>query len=81
MKFFWFILIGLAIGWLAGKFVKVGGYGALGDLMVGVIGALFGGLLFGSLGAPAGGGLLGSFILATLGAVVLLMVLHKFRRA
>lgn len=81
IPFVWFILIGLAAGWLAGKFVKGGRYGVRGDLVVGVIGALVGGLLFGSLGVPTEGGLLGSFIVATIGAIVLLMVLHTFRRA
>jgi uncharacterized membrane protein YeaQ/YmgE (transglycosylase-associated protein family) len=50
MSFIWFILIGLVAGWLAGQVMKGGGYGLLGDLIVGVIGALLGGWLFGVLG-------------------------------
>ena len=76
MELFWFILIGLAAGWLAGQFMKGGGYGAVGDIVIGVIGALIGGLLFGTLGVSAGGGLLGSLIVATIGAIVLLSLLR-----
>ena len=47
MEFVWFILIGIAAGWLAGQIMKGGGFGVLGDLIVGVIGALLGGFLFG----------------------------------
>ena len=46
MDILWFILIGIAAGWLAGQFMKGGGYGILGDLVVGVIGGVLGGLLF-----------------------------------
>ena len=42
----WFILIGLTVGWIAGQFLKGGGFGILGDIVVGVIGALIGGFLF-----------------------------------
>ena len=50
MNFVWFILIGIAAGWLAGQIMKGGGFGLLGDLIVGVIGALLGGFLFGLFG-------------------------------
>ena len=75
MNIFWFILIGIAAGWLAGQIMKGGGYGVVGDLVVGVIGALVGGFLFGLLGIAAGG-LLGSLIMATVGAVVLIALLR-----
>ena len=75
MNIFWFILIGIAAGWLAGQIMKGGGYGVVGDLVVGVIGALVGGFLFGLLGITAGG-LLGSLIMATVGAVVLIALLR-----
>jgi uncharacterized membrane protein YeaQ/YmgE (transglycosylase-associated protein family) len=67
-------LIGLAAGWLAGKIMK-GGFGLIGDLIVGVIGALLGGFLFGLLGISAAG-LLGSLITATIGAIVLIWLLR-----
>ena len=81
MEFVWFILIGLAAGWLAGQFMKGGGFGVIGDIVVGVVGALLGGFLFGALGLSAGGGLLGSLIVATIGAVVLLFLLRLIKRA
>jgi uncharacterized membrane protein YeaQ/YmgE (transglycosylase-associated protein family) len=57
MEFLWFILIGLAAGWLAGQLMKGGGFGIVGDIVVGVVGALLGGFLFSLLGVSAGGGL------------------------
>ena len=81
MDFVWFILIGLAAGWLAGQVMKGGGFGVLGDIVVGVIGALLGGFLFRTFEVSAGGGLLGSLIVATIGAIVLLVVLRLIKKA
>jgi uncharacterized membrane protein YeaQ/YmgE (transglycosylase-associated protein family) len=81
MEFVWFILIGLAAGWVAGQLMKGGGFGAVGDIIVGVIGALLGGFLFRTLGVSAGGGLLGSLIVAIIGAVVLLFLLRLIKKA
>jgi len=80
MSFVWFMLIGLAAGWLAGQLVKGGGFGLVGDLVVGMIGALIGGTLFGMFGLAATG-LLGSLITATVGAIVLIVILRALRRA
>ena len=76
-----FILIGLAAGWLAGQIMKGGGFGVVGDIVVGVIGAVIGGFLFQRSGVYAGGGLLWSLIVATIGAIILLFVLRLFKRA
>lgn len=81
MDFIWFILIGLAAGWLAGQLMRGGGFGLVGDIVVGVIGALLGGFLFATFGVSTGGGLLGSLIVATIGAVVLLFVLRLIKTA
>jgi len=81
MEFVWFIVVGLVAGWLAGLLVKGGGFGVIGDIVVGVLGALLGGFLFASLGASAGGGLIGSIIVATIGAVILIAVLRLIKRA
>jgi uncharacterized membrane protein YeaQ/YmgE (transglycosylase-associated protein family) len=81
MDFIWFILIGLAAGWLAGQLVKGGGFGLVGDIIVGIIGALLGGFLFSTFGVSTGGGLLGSLIVATIGAVVLLFGLRLIKSA
>ena len=79
MGFLWFILIGIAAGWLAGQIMKGGGFGLIGDLVVGVIGALLGGWLFGLAGIGAGG-LLGQLVVATVGAIVLLLLLRLIKR-
>ena len=81
MELAWFIVIGLAAGWLAGQVMEGGGFGVIGDIVVGVIGALLGGFLFSTLGVSAGGGLLGKLIVATIGAVVLLFLLRLIKRA
>jgi uncharacterized membrane protein YeaQ/YmgE (transglycosylase-associated protein family) len=80
MNLIWFLIVGLVAGWLAGVLVKGGGFGLIGDLVVGVVGALIGGFLFSALGLAAGGGLLGSIIVATIGAVVLLFVVRLIKR-
>ena len=81
MELVWFILVGLIAGWLAGMIVKGGGYGLVGDIVVGILGALLGGFLFGSLGGAVGGGLLGSIVVATLGAIILVAILRLIKRA
>jgi uncharacterized membrane protein YeaQ/YmgE (transglycosylase-associated protein family) len=81
MNFIWFLIIGLIAGWLAGTLVKGGGFGLVGDLIVGVVGAFLGGFLFSILGVSAGGGLIGSLIVATIGAVVLLFLIRLIKRA
>jgi uncharacterized membrane protein YeaQ/YmgE (transglycosylase-associated protein family) len=81
MSLLWFLVVGVLAGWLAGKLVKGGGFGLVGDLAVGIVGALVGGFLFNSLGISAGGGLIGSIIVATIGAVVLLFAVRLIKRA
>ncbi len=76
---FWFLLIGLVAGWLAGRIMK-GGFGLIGDLIVGVIGAFLGGWIFSLLGISAGG-ILGSLVTALVGAVVLIFLLRLIKRA
>lgn len=80
MDVVWFILVGLAAGWLAGQVMGVGGQGLVGDLIVGVIGALLGGFLFRIVGLTVGGGLLGSLVVATVGAVTLIAGLRVLKR-
>ncbi len=71
-----FLAIGAVAGWLAGQFMRGGGFGLLGNIVVGIVG----GFLFGLLGIAAGG-LLGSLITAVVGAVVLLFVVGLIKRA
>jgi uncharacterized membrane protein YeaQ/YmgE (transglycosylase-associated protein family) len=81
MNLLWFLIVGLIAGWLAGLVMKGGGYGVVGDMIVGVIGALLGGWLFGQLGISAGGGLIGAIIVAFIGAVILIFLLRVIKRA
>ncbi|WP_281301920.1 MULTISPECIES: GlsB/YeaQ/YmgE family stress response membrane protein [unclassified Iodidimonas] len=79
MSLLWFLLIGLAAGFIAGKLMRGAGFGLLGNLLVGVIGAVLGGFLFGLFGLQAYG-LLGNLVVATLGAIVLLWLSSLLRK-
>lgn len=76
----WFLVIGLAAGWLAGQIMKGGGFGLVGNLVVGVVGAILGGWLFGALGITTYG-LVGSLISAVVGAIVLLFIVGLIKKA
>lgn len=76
-----FLLIGAVAGWLAGVLVKGYGFGLVGNIVVGIVGAFVAGLLFPAIGLGFGGGIVGSIIYATLGAVVLLLVIRVIKRA
>ncbi len=80
MSFLLFLLIGAIAGWLAGVIMKGGGYGLIGDIVVGVIGGFIGGWLFGWLGFAPGAGLIGSIVTALVGAIVLIGILRLFTR-
>jgi uncharacterized membrane protein YeaQ/YmgE (transglycosylase-associated protein family) len=80
MEFIWFIIVGLVAGWLAGVIMKGGGYGVIGDIVVGIVGALIGGWLFSTMGVSTGGGLLGSIIVALIGAIILIFLLRLIKR-
>ena len=74
------IVIGIAAGWLAEQ-IMGRNHGLLTNLVVGVLGAIIGGFLSANLlGVPAGGFNLTTFIVATIGAVILLFVLGLFKR-
>jgi uncharacterized membrane protein YeaQ/YmgE (transglycosylase-associated protein family) len=75
-----FLVVGVVAGWMAGRIMKGGGFGLLGDMVVGVIGAFVGGWLFGLLGI-ATGGILGLLVTALVGALVLLYVIRLVKRA
>ena len=80
MNFLMFLIIGIAAGWLAGQLMKGGGYGLIGDLVIGVIGAFLGGWLLGAIGISAGG-FIGSLVTATIGAVLLLFLIRMIKKA
>lgn len=78
MGLLWFLIIGALAGWLAGHFMKGSGFGVVGDIIIGCIGAFIGGYLFGVAGVSSGGGLIGSLVVAFIGAVVLLFIVRLF---
>ncbi|MBS0219832.1 MAG: GlsB/YeaQ/YmgE family stress response membrane protein [Proteobacteria bacterium] len=75
------LIIGAVAGWLAGTLVKGGGFGLIGDIVVGIVGAFIGGWLAGALGITLGGGLIASIVTATIGAIILIVILRAIRRA
>ena len=72
------IISGIVAGWLAGVIVKGGGFGLIGDLVVGLIGGLIGGWLAGILGLQASSWF-GQILVAALGGVVFVVVLRAIR--
>lgn len=78
MDFLWFLLIGLAAGWIAGQVLKTG-FNLVVTLIVGVVGAIVGGALFSTIGlVPVG--LLGSLISATVGAILCILALQYVKK-
>ena len=71
----WWLIVGLIAGFLASRVMRGGGYGLIGDIVVGIIGALIGGWLAGLLGLGSFG-LIGTIIVAFIGACILLAILH-----
>lgn len=79
MSLLWFIIIGIIAGWIAGLIMKGHGFGVVGDLAIGVVGAIIGGFLLQLVGIQAYG-LSGSLAMSVLGAVVLLAIVGMLRR-
>jgi len=75
------LVIGAVAGWLAGQIVRGMGFGLIGNIVVGIVGAFIAGWLLPRIGIVIGGGMIGSIINATIGAVVLLVILGLIRRA
>jgi uncharacterized membrane protein YeaQ/YmgE (transglycosylase-associated protein family) len=74
-----FLAIGALAGWLAGTLMKGGGFGLLGNIVVGIIGAVIGGFVFGLLGITASG-LIGSLVTAVVGAGILLFLVGLVKK-
>jgi uncharacterized membrane protein YeaQ/YmgE (transglycosylase-associated protein family) len=75
------LIIGAVAGWLAGQIMTGGGFGLVGNIIVGIIGALVGGWLLPRLGVYIGGGVVGAIINAAIGAIIVLFVISLVRRA
>jgi uncharacterized membrane protein YeaQ/YmgE (transglycosylase-associated protein family) len=74
------LFVGLVAGWLAGKIVRGTGYGIIGDILVGIGGALVASLLFPKIGIHLGSGLVSEIIYSAIGAIILLLVVRLVRR-
>jgi uncharacterized membrane protein YeaQ/YmgE (transglycosylase-associated protein family) len=73
------LFVGLVAGWLAGQIVRGTGFGIIGDLIVGILGAFIGSWLLPQLGIHIGAGMISAIVNATIGAILLLLVIRLFR--
>lgn len=73
------LVVGIIAGWLAGKVVRGTGFGLIGDLLVGIAGALVASLLFPRLGITLGSGLISEILFSALGAIILLLIVGLLR--
>lgn len=76
----WWLLVGLVAGFLASRVMRGGGYGLIGDIVVGLIGAFIGGWLAGFLGIGGSSSLIVTIVIAFIGACILLAILHAVTR-
>ena len=74
------LLIGAIAGWLAGQIVQGTGFGLVGDIIIGIVGAFIASWLFPQLGLHLGAGIIVEIIAATIGAVLLLVIMRLVRR-
>ena len=75
------LIVGAIAGWLAGLIVKGAGFGLLGNIVIGIIGALLASWLLPQLGVSLGGSAVRDIVNATIGAVIILVILSFIRRA
>ena len=73
------LFVGIVAGWLAGKVVRGAGFGLLGDLVVGIVGAFIATLLFPRLGIHLGSGIVSEILYSALGAIILLLIVGLIR--
>ena len=73
------LFVGLVAGWLAGKIVRGTGFGIIGDILVGIAGALVASYLFPKLGIQLGTGWLSEIIYSAIGAILLLLIVRLVR--
>ena len=74
------LIVGVIAGWLAGQLVSGSGFGLIGNLVIGVIGAFIGTWLLPQLNIHIGSGMVGAIASATIGSVLLLIILRIFRK-
>ena len=73
------LLVGLVAGWLAGKIIRGTGFGVIGDILIGVVGAFIGDWLLPRLSIHLGTGIVSAIINATIGAIPLLVIIRLLR--
>jgi uncharacterized membrane protein YeaQ/YmgE (transglycosylase-associated protein family) len=76
----WFLVIGGMSGWLAGILTKGRGFGILGNVVVGLVGAVIGGHIFQFVGVPGGGGFISTLVTSLVGALVLIFLINLIRK-
>ena len=79
--FVYIILVGLVAGWATGKIMKGSGYGVVMDILLGIVGGIVGGFIVRLLGFSSSGGLIPSILIAIFGAVILVVIARKLKRA
>ena len=75
------LVVGAVAGWLAGRLVRGGGFGLGGNIVVGIAGAVVAGFVLPRFGMAWGGGMLASILHATIGAVILLVLIRVIKKA
>jgi len=75
-----FLVLGAIAGWLAGKIMSGHGYGIIWDVVLGIVGSFVGGFVFSLIFGTAPTGLVMSFIVALIGAIVVVGIVHMIRR-
>jgi uncharacterized membrane protein YeaQ/YmgE (transglycosylase-associated protein family) len=74
------LIVGAVAGWLAGQIVKGYGFGLLGNIVVGIVGALIASYIFPAIGISLGSGWIAAILHSTIGAVILLVLIGLVRR-
>lgn len=80
MEIVFLLLIGAVSGWIAGQIMKGGGFGLIGNIIIGILGAFIGGFLLTKLGITIGSGVFGLIITSVIGAVVLLFIVGLVKK-
>jgi len=82
MELIIYLIVGAVAGWLAGVVVKGGGFGLIGDIIVGIVGGLLAGWLSAHvLNISIGSGIIGQIITSAIGAIILLLIIRLVKRA
>lgn len=74
------VIVGVIAGWIAGRVMRGGGFGLVGNLVVGILGAVIGSQLFAFLGVHAAHGYLGLILMSSVGSIILLFVIGLLQK-